>query len=291
VLYLTPAQYRLMDFGVTEADDAKLAAKLRRASADVDTFCAIPKVPQRHSFAGGDIVGETHTWRTDPYEREPRRRVYPYHTPITEITRFRVHVTPTQFVELDPTHVRYESSEGWIEPFDSSFSSYGIFGAGLYPWMGASQPWVDLQYSYGYREDVSQWLTKDAVTDVWYASHGFWIADPTVHVNGTLVTTGMTFDRTLGTVTFTAGAPAADDTVEITVTSSLPYDIAEATGLIAAEKLVANRLAAFAGIRDVTVAEVRLTRDEARNQGGDARPNVPQEAADKLESYVFRTIR
>jgi hypothetical protein len=157
--------------------------------------------------------------------------------------------------------------------------------------MGASQPWVDLQYSYGYREDVSQWLTKDAVTDVWYASHGFWIADPTVHVNGTLVTTGMTFDRTLGTVTFTAGAPAADDTVEITVTSSLPYDIAEATGLIAAEKLVANRLAAFAGIRDVTVAEVRLTRDEARNQGGDARPNVPQEAADKLESYVFRTIR
>lgn len=293
-MYLTPAQFRAMDFGVntTGLTDAQLIARLRAASADVDTYCAVPVVPQRHSFSGGTITGETHTWEIDPYATRPKRRAYPYHLPFLELDSFRIHVTPTQYVGIDTDHVRFESSEGFLEPFDAALTSYGLFGAGVLPFIGASQPWLELDYTYGFREAVSQWLVKDATADVWRASHGYWIADPTVHVGGVLRTTGMTFDLTEGTITFTASPPAADVRVEISVVSSLPYDIAEATGIIAAAKLGDRSWASrgFQGLRSVSVAEVRLER-EGRRESSTERINVPPEAADKLQSYVFRTIR
>jgi hypothetical protein len=295
-MYLTPDQFRAMDFGVNVADlsEAQLTARLRSASADVDSYCAVPLIPQKYSFAGGIVTGETHTWVIDPYSNRPNRRAFPTHTPLVSVETMRIHVTPDQYVEIDPDHVFYSQDEGWIEPFDAALTSYGLFGAGVLPFIGMTQPYVLLDYTYGYREPVSQWLVKDETADIWRASHGYWVADPTVHVDGVLRTTGMTFNQTLGTVEFTASPPAADAVVEIDVISSLPYDIAQATGMIAATKVSDRAWASkgFGGLRTVAVAEVRLERDGARTGSGtSSRSNIPTEAADKLEGYIFRTIR
>lgn len=294
-MYLTPAQYRAMDTGVKgleELSDAQLSSRLIAASADVDTFCAVPLTPQRHSFAGGSIVGETHTWVIDPYDVRPRRKAYPYHTPLLELTRMDIHVTPNQYVGLDPEHVYYEQSEGWLEPFDAALTSYGLFGAGVLPFMGATNPWVVLDYTYGYRQEMIQRVYYSE--GGWYAtSHGFWVTAPVVKVNSSVRVSGYDVDAVEGRIKFTADPPVDGDYVDIEVTTSLPYDIAEATAIIATAKLGDRSWASkgFQGLRDVAVAEVRLTRDQARTSGSDLRANIPMEAQDKLSAYVFRTIR
>jgi hypothetical protein len=204
----------------------------------------------------------------------------------------RIHVTSDQYVGIDPAHIHIEGSEGWIEPFDASLTSYGLFGAGVLPFIGATQPWVQLDYTYGYRDQIAQRLYYTE-GGWWVANRGSWVSSPVVKVNNVVRPSGYDTDPVEGRIKFTANEPDHDDTVDIEVTSSLPYDIAEATGIIAASKLGDRSWAqkGFTGLRDVAVAEVRLTRDQSRAQGSDARSNIPSEAADKLQAYVFRTVR
>lgn len=297
-MYLTPAQFRAMNLGVPNLDtmkDSQLAAILRRASADVDSHCAVPLIPQKHSFAGGTITDETHTWYLDPYATHLTRRVYPYHTPVLEVTSFRVQVTLDQYVEFDEDKIYFEASEGWLEPVDLSLTSYGLFGVSILPFVGLTQPHSKISYTYGYREQISEWLVKDIDADIWRASRGYWIEDTVeLTVDGTPRTADLTIDLVEGTVTFDADPPADEDVrVEINVVSSLPYDIAEATGLIAAAKMYDRSWATrgWGGLRSVAVAEVRVERDTARNQSSESRALVPPEAADILTGYVFTTIR
>ncbi len=97
MLYLTPGQYRAMNFGADTSSmiDAELAPILVRASADANAFC---QVPANHSFLGGTIVGETHIWSIDPYDHTPQRRVFPYHRPVISIESMRVYATTTQYL-------------------------------------------------------------------------------------------------------------------------------------------------------------------------------------------------
>lgn len=293
-MYLTPAQFRAMNFGIKAVDsmaDAELAAILERASADVDTHCAVPMIPQKHSFTGGTITRETHTWYIDPYATSPRRRAYPYHTPVLEVSRMAIYLDDTSYAEIAPDHIYYEASEGFVEPTDLSLTSYGLFGV-MTNFIGTSQPHVELDYTYGYRERIEQLVYYN---EGWYAaSRGFWVTEPEVRVNSNLrPDTDYEVDADEGRIRFTSNAPVDGDSVQIAVTSSLPYDIAEATGIIAASKIYDRSWASsgFGGLRSVAVAEVRLDRDQARAQGSDLRSNIPAEAADKLEAYVFRTMR
>lgn len=294
-MYLTPAQFRRMGYGSKVADltDAELAAVLMRASSAVDSHCAVPTIPQKHDFRGGSIVGETHTWRVDLYDTMPTRRVFLYHRPVLAASSMRIYATAQQYLEIPASELYYESSEGWIEPASSGLTGYGLFGATVLPFVGFQQPHVVVNYTYGRRETVTERAYYGESGNTWVASRGSWIGAPEVRVNGVLRNAAdYTVDATEGSVTFVANVPDGDDAVTVTYTSSLPYDIAEATGIIAASLLSEQALVSqgLGGVRAFRVAEVSVERSY-RSEGAAAALEIPLEAAAKLEGYIFRSVR
>jgi len=298
-LYLTPGQFRNLDLGVDVSGwiDAKLAPKLAQASADVNAFCQAPNVPVPHSFLGGVITGETHSWRTDPFGQRATRRAFPYHTPVRSIESMRIYVTTDQYVDLTPAELYYETSEGWVEPASANLTSYGLFGSSVLPFIGLSDPHATLDYTYGYRipETVRLWYQGDGGY-TWRAPSGFWTSDAIeVRVNDAIADPGdYTIDRTEGTITWDIGTqPSGTARVEADVVSRIPYDISLATGIIAAERISGRAIVEDGfpeGIRSMRVAEVSIDRGLTRV--GDVRGGVeiPDKAAELLGTYVFRPL-
>ena len=55
--YITPQRFREMGFGIdiSELDDTELLSLCRQASAVVDAYCNVPRIPQKHDFRGGTM--------------------------------------------------------------------------------------------------------------------------------------------------------------------------------------------------------------------------------------------
>jgi len=295
VAYLTPSQLKTMNLGVDLSgySDVQLASYIARASAAVNSETNAPDLPVPHDFKGGSIVGETHTWPIDAYDRSPTRRVFPYHRPVIEVTTMRIYATKTQYVEFSASELYYEASEGWIEPASANLTSYGLWGAAMYPAIGLSDPHSLIDYTYGTTYPISERIYPDTVTNQWRASAGFWTSDPVVvRVNGVTRASDYTVDTTEGTVLFTAPLPDVDDdTVELDYVTTLHPNIALATGIIAADRISSRNLVAAgfpAGVRAFTVAEVRVERDLPRRGGQETvQSSVPPEAAELLADFKF----
>lgn len=295
-LYLTPAQFRNLDLGVDVSGwiDARLAPKLVAASADVNRFCL---ARDGHSFLGGTVLNETHTWPVDPYATQPRRRVFPYHTPILEVLAFRIYATSSQYLDFANADLYFEKSEGWIEPASAGLTSYGLFGDAVIPWIGLTEPHASLSYTYGVRiaETVRLWYQGNGGY-TWRAPSGFWLEDPSeVRIGGQVANpNAYTVDPIEGTITWSETThPTGTDVVEADVVSTIEFDKSYATGLIVASRISDRDLVEQgfpASLQSIKVAEVSATRLSGRtvSQGG---VTIPEEAAELLAPYVFPAVR
>jgi hypothetical protein len=107
-MYLTPQRFREMGLGIdtSELDDSELLSLINQATAVVNAYCNVPRIPQMHDFRGGTITSETHTWRYPVNSLDiGQRREYLFHWPILAISNFRIYVTNTQYIEIAPTEL------------------------------------------------------------------------------------------------------------------------------------------------------------------------------------------
>lgn len=293
-MYLTPAQFRARDFGVKVDDllDVDLASHLRRAAEAVHLHTGAPMLPVPHDFRGGTIVGETHVWPIDPYDRRLHHRVFPKHRPVIEVTSARIYATETQYVTFDASELHYEVSEGWVEPASVNLTSYGLFGAAMLPFVGLERPFLSLDYTYGWIIPFTERIYYSDIGNVWRASTGHWRSDPvTVKVNG-VAHGNFTVDRVEGTITFTSNIPSEDDAVDVTGVGSLPSAIPEAQGIIVAARITEKNLVAqgLGGLRAIRVAELSLERDYRRQDKGTSEVSIPPEAAELLAPYKLTGV-
>lgn len=241
-MYLTPQRFREMGFGidVSELDDAELQSLSAQASAVVDAYCNVPRIPQKHDFRGGTITDEAHTWRM-PFGPTDvgQRRMYLFHWPILAITNFRIYVTNTQYVEIAPTELMINNTERYFEVVSLVITSSGLFNALIIPNVGLATPLAKTSYTYGWDFTVTDepLLCTDGQT--WRSQNQFWFTDqaraPVIKINGTTQTTGYTVDATEGTVVFTNNLAAPDtDLVTATYHHKLPSEIQFGTGHIMA---------------------------------------------------------
>lgn len=299
MIYLTPSQLRAMDLGVNMSGltDAQLAQYIAQASLTVNTVTLAPNLPTPHDFRGGTVTGETHTWPVDPYERMPQRRVFPFHRPVLDVTSVRIYATKTQYIEFSASEIYYEPSEGWIEPASANMTSFGLFGAALMPFIGLSHPFASLDYTYGAKYPTVERLYPATTADTWQAIAGFWdaVEGATVTVNGTPRVANLTIDYLEGTVLFDTTIPASTDAVEVSYVGTLHPNIARATGLIAAQRLIDRglSLSGLGGLKSIRVAELAIERATIPGQtrAGDTRTfDVPKEALDLLAEFIFYPI-
>lgn len=299
-MYITPAQFRVKDYGVDVSSmlDVTLAGYLRRAAEDLHTFTCAPTLPVPHDFRGGAIVGESHTWPIDEYQRQPTRRVFPYHRPVIEVSQARLFATKTQYVEFSAAEIYYEPSEGWVEPVSANMTSYGLFGAAILPFVGLEEPHMVLDYTYGRDIPSAERIYYSDTGTTWRATIGSWRSGDdypvTVTVNGTLIDeASYVVDYVEGTIRFTDDIPTEDDAVDVTFTGSLHPAIPEAQGLIAADRIASKALVSsgMTGLRRLTVAELTMERDMPRRGASDPEPDaIPLAAASLLEPFIFRSV-
>lgn len=291
--YLTPSRYRAAGFGVDIADmeDSELRAVLSRASALVDVYCAIPTIPQRYSFSGGEVTGEQHPWVLGNEVTWTTRRIYPIQKPIKAITSFVVKFTNTYQVSIDPNNLYINKSQGWAEVVSLAAVVSGMYPVGIN--FGLYTPVAEVDYTYGWDFPVEGDRLYPVDGNTYQGTSGFWATSPApaVYVDGVEQTTGYTIDYEEGEVTFTAPqtAPAR---ITADYTHTLPDAISEATAIIATAALGERNLAAIGmtGLSSFKVAEVALARTNRGAFSIEQSANIPPAAASLLDSYAFKSI-
>jgi len=274
-MYLTPQRFREMGFGIdiSELDDTELLSLCKQASAIVDSYCNVPRIPQKHDFRGGTIVEETHTWG---YPQTPfdigRRRMYLFHYPVIAIEQFRIYVTNTQYINIAPTELMINKTERYFEVVSLAMTGAGLFNALIIPNVALAVPLAKTTYTYGWDfTEIDEELTcTDGQT--WQAQNQFWHTDtgrePVIKVNGAVVTSGYTVNPQEGTVVFTDNLLASDE-VTATYHYKLPSDIQFGTAHIVAHLHGEAELHArgMAHLTSLKVAEVTMER---RSPAGNA---------------------
>lgn len=298
-MYVSIDRFRTMGLGqdLTDLSDVELRSALYRASASIDAYCNVPLLPQRHDFRGGTITAEVHEWPVDMYEVNVRPfRFWPYHLPVQTVVTFRIYSTPNIYTEIAAGDCFINNSAGFIEASSLKLTQYGVFGAGVVnALVGMWSPQAQVSYTYGYTfAEVDEPLdATDAA--VYSAQHQWWAASPApvIKKNGAIITVGFVIDYSEGTVTF-AVPLTATDLVTATYTHTLPWQIAQATAIIAAEDLgeTALRAKGMAGINALTVGEISLRR--AGTQGPSAvaiADNISEKTQMLLAPFIFQSLR
>ena len=289
-MYLTPARFREMGFGIdiSELDDEELAALIAQASTVVDAYCNVPRIPQKHDFRGGSITKEEHTWKLPKTDLDyGQRRVYLYHWPILKINDFKIYVTNTQYVGISASELFINNSEHWVEIVSYAVTHVGTFGAFIVPNIGLATPVMKIAYDYGWDFAVTDEMLVYSDGQTWRAQNQFWHStndvddnsrDPIVKVNDVVTTTGFTIDYDEGTVVFDSNLDA-DDVVKVTYHHKLPADIQFGTGHIVAHLHGQAELHArgMAHLNMLKVAEVTMRRDRAK---GSLAENLDTEVPD-----------
>lgn len=297
-MYVTPERFRTMGLGVDlEVEDVELRSTLTRASAAVDSYCAVSSLPQRHDFRGGTITGEQHEWRTSMYDGGVKPlRFYPWHGPVRTVTDIRIYSTPQIYTQIDPVEAFINNSGGYIEISSLKLTQYGIFGTGLINAItGMWNPVAVLDYTYGYRfSTTTEYLeATDALT--YRAQNQWWASDPApvIYLDEAEEPSGFTISYDEGTVTFDTPQPAGT-VVTASYTYRLPNEIAEATALIAADDFGESRMRArgMSGVDTLRVGEIEIRR--SRPNSTNSRTDV-QQYSSKIQSllsgYVQMTVR
>lgn len=267
-LYLTPQRFREMGFGIdiSELDDTELMALIAQASSVVDSYCNVPRMPQKHDFLGGRISREQHTWRypSSPFDIG-QRRVYLYHWPMIAIEQFRIYVTNTQYVEIAPSALLLNNTERYAEVVSLALTGVGLFNALVIPNVGLATPVCYTTYTYGWDFEVTDEDLTCSDGQTWRAQNQFWFTDtdraPVIKKNGVVVTSGFTVDAREGTVVFDDNL-LATDSVSASYHHKLPADIQYGTGHIVAHLHGQAELHArgMAHLTSMRVAEVTMTR-------------------------------
>ena len=293
-----------MGFGIdiSELDDTELMSLISQASAVVDSYCNVPRIPQKHDFRGGTITGEQHRWR---YPQSPfeigQRKYYPFHWPILEIQQFRIYVTNTQYVEIAPSAMLINNSERYWEIVSLALTGVGLFNALIIPNVGLADPIAKSTYTYGWDFTVEDDSLTCSDGQTWRAQNQYWFTDtnraPVIKKNGAVVTSGFTVDATEGSVVFTDNL-LATDSVTATYHHKLPSDIQYGTGHIVAHLHGEAELHArgMAHLTMIKVAEVTMERDLRRGNPAGLIANLDTlvpEAALLLGAYRndFITVR
>ena len=296
--YLTPARFRELGFGVdlSETEDEELTSLLSQASAVVDAYCNVPRIPQLHDFRGGSITGEQHTWRLPVGPLDVgQRRIYLWHWPVVKINQFRIHVTNTQYLEIAPTELYLNNSERWAEIVSYAVTHIGTFGALVVPNIGLTTPVAKTDYDYGWDFFVIEESLVYSDGQTWRAQNQWWHStddaagesrDPIIERDGAVIETGFSIDYDEGTVVFDANQPAAT-TVKATYHHKLPRDLQYATGHIVAylKGQAGLRAMGMSRLASLRVQEVEMRRAAPKsNLVEDLEALVP-EAAILLSAY------
>lgn len=295
-MYVTPERYRTMGFGVdlNEIDDVDLRSILQSASAAVDAYCNVPLLPQKHDFRGGTITGEIHRWRlgNDVGSELGQRRFHAFHKPLRSVSSFRIHVTNTQYVNIDPNDLFLNQAESWAEVISLAVTSIGVFSAGVLPNIGLNQPHAIMDYTYGWQFAITDDVLDPTDGFTFRAQNQWWVADSvTIYKNGVDVTDDVTLDLNEGTATF-ATQPLVSDLITADYTHKLPRDIAFATGIIATNFLNERELNAsgMGRVEAMQVEEISIRRSLPQRSQLQLKV-IPEEAALLLAGYVYTTVR
>lgn len=297
--YLTPERFRTAGTGVdlSEVDTVAIRSAIARATAKVNSFCAVPVIPQQYSFRGGTIVGEEHIYPTDEWERPRPFRLWPWHTPIRTVTDLRliwgVQGGNETFLDIDPDNLLI-SDLGYVEVSSLNLSQL-VFGDAVMPYIGLHQPVFRIGYTYRYEFVVVDEYIEPVDGRTYQAQNQFWTdAAVEVKVEGVIQTTGFALDRREGWVVFDA-MQDPDAAITVSYTYTLPNDVQQATSLLTARDIAEADLRAkgMEGLVSVRVKDVELRRAVAAKSTGTSgsAADMPADAASYLEGYTFRTAR
>ncbi len=297
-MYVTPERFRTMGFGANldayDSNNVGLRSLLTRASAKVDAALHAPMLPQRHDFRGGSITNEQQRYQMGRGPLELSQRVFFLrHTPIKAVSRLWIKATNTHYASFSQDEMFISPQLGIVE-ITSLATATGIFGASLIPIVGLTQPIVEVDYTYGYDFEVVDEVLEPTDARLFRAQNQWWTDDPVVvKVNDVETTTGITIDTDEGTVGFDVGLDS-DDVVSASYHHRLPYEISQATGIIAADLVGQERLSALGltGLRRMRVAEIEVEREGVRvGSAAASQPAIPPAAADLLAGLEFITVR
>lgn len=301
-MYITPRRLRYSGLGVDLSgyQDWELEEHIAIGRAAIDAFCNVPLTPQPHSFLGGTIVDEQHGWGN----RNDKRRIYPYHTPLRSVSSLRILATESLYVDFDDSSDYFvQENEGYVELVNFALTKIGIWGQAEIPQMGLIEPVGVISYTYGRQipvEDVRlspvpQTTSGDIDYTDYRAPDGFWDedADIEISVDGSVKTevTDFTVDREDGFVHFES-ALDADKVVRASYVARLPRDIARANALAAVGFIGEARLASInmTGIESMKAEELEIRRIGSRS-GAEKGIALPAAAQSLLSGYVFMTVR
>lgn len=287
-----------MGFGVKldayANNDVGLRSLLNRASARVDAALKGPMLPQRHDFRGGAITNEQHRYSLGRGDMEgAQRRFYLNHTPIRAVSRLVVKVTNTQLVSLPVQDLFIAPMLGVVEITSLAMTVNGLFGAFIVPNIGLAQPIMECDYTYGWDFNAGVEELEPSDARQYRAQNQWWTDAPvTVLVNDATPAGAYEIDRDEGTVSFDV-ALETDDIVTAAYHFTLPYEIAQATGIVAAAMVSDERLAALnmGGLSRLRVAEIDISREMPKSNRMGAVSSLPQAALDLLSGLEFITVR
>ena len=288
--YMTPGRYRIGGFGVdlSGVDDVELRAILHRATAMVNAYCTVPQTPSAYDFRGGTIVGEEVPYHVGSALLPPQTRIYVRHTPLRSLTSMQIDVTPGQHVAFDEGEI-YATND-YFELTSMAFTGLSPVGNLLWPGIGMQTPIARVSYTYGYLLSVLGEELEQTDAKEFRAMNQWWFADPApvVYVDGTETTTGFTINYNEGMVTFDANQTGL---VSVDYAHKLPSEIAEATGMVATDRIGERDLTrkGLHGLVELAVGEVRIRRDFPR--AGVQKIGVSDQVAQLLDPYKFITVR
>lgn len=295
-MYLTPARYASMGFGndLSALTPVQLNSLMVRASAAVDSYCAVSQLPQNHDFRGGSMTGEQHEWQLPDLAliaTPGSRRVYFNHGPIREVTSFKVMFTNTYMVTVDPSNLYVNAQYGWAEVVSIAAIVSGVYPVGIN--FGLYTPVAVVDYDYGWEFTATEEILPTTDNKVYQAANQFWLASPApvIKKNGVIDATP-TVNRTEGTVTYSS-ANSASDVITATYSYPLPAAIAEATGVIASDFISEQSLIAkgLGGVQSIKVAEVEISRERGLFGQRANQTVIPERAMSLLSPYLSMTVR
>jgi hypothetical protein len=275
---------------LTNIEDQDLASHIQVASALVNTHC---NVTHDHDFRGGTVTGEDHDWDMGNYMWPGPGVITVDRRPLKQLTQFRIYVTNTQYLEIDPERVHYHEKDNQLEPLFAE-ASIGIWAAAEIPIAGFKTPQAKINYTYGYTfSTVDEQMYPDGGTR-WRAQNQWWDSTitPEIKVNGTEIDVAdLSIDYNEGTADIDDDALLAldidateVDTVTASYTYKLPVNIMQATAMITTSLLGRRAIAekGLMGLSGIKVEEVELRQSRDSQMALD---DIPGNAKMLLSPY------
>lgn len=294
--YLSPLRYRYGGYGIDVDDgttNVALRNKLMQASAKIDTWCSTSLVPQKHDFRGGSITGEIQLFPYPPaLLNEPgNRRIFLNHRPIRTVSAVSIEYTPQYSISLDSDQL-FVSQQGFIEIVSINPTIIGFPPLGYI--VGPYEPFASVDYTYGWRDQVTDDVLEAITPMQFMASHGSWLegGDVTVEIDGVEVDPGdYSYNISDGTVTFVT-APTPGQVATVSYVSTLPAGIESAVGIVATDLFGASRLASrgMLGLSSLKVAEVSLSVMSPSQMVTKNGVSISADAASFLGAFATGTI-